>query len=194
VTRARTARSRVLRLAACASVVVALGACSPRTSPADEPAPSPSPTGSATAPGTASPDAGLPAPDPAAADTPRTDDPRADDAPAAGAPADEPPPPDRTESLTGDVVPTIVYAGRTPDATGVEVSATVPGVVESGGTCTVVVTVGGVDHRASGPAEPDAASTSCGTIVVPAPAGAASVRLEYTAARGTGVSETIEVP
>lgn len=49
----------------------------------------------------------------------------------------------------------------------VEVSAFVP-VVEEGGTCTVTLTSGSRSAQASGPAYPDASSTSCGLLSVPA--------------------------
>lgn len=72
-------------------------------------------------------------------------------------------------------------------------------VVETGGTCTLVLTRGDARASAAGASQPDAASTTCGTLAIPRSelsAGSWTAELSYTSATSTGVAPTftIEVP
>ena len=84
-------------------------------------------------------------------------------------------------------------------ASGAVEAAGLADVVESGGTCTLTLTQGAATVTTSITAEPDAASTSCGTLTVPradlAPGRWTGVlRYASTASVGESASFTIEVP
>lgn len=92
----------------------------------------------------------------------------------------------------------VVTAAFSPERAAIEVSG-LADVVEAGGTCTLVVSLGSATATATAAAEADATSTSCGTLAVPradiAP-GRWSAVLRYDSATTTGTSApvTIEVP
>lgn len=72
-------------------------------------------------------------------------------------------------------------------------------VVETGGTCTLVLTRGDDRVSVAGASQPDAASTTCGTLSIPRSelsAGSWTAELSYTSATSMGVAPTItiEVP
>lgn len=137
----------------------------------------------------ATPTSPAPEPDVSPPPTPAPSTPAATDAPATPPPAaPELSPTTVTASFWGfDAATATAQVGGYAD------------VVETGGTCTLVLTRG--DDRASvaGAAQPDAASTTCGTLSVPRSelsAGSWTAELSYTSATSTGVAPTItiEVP
>jgi len=93
---------------------------------------------------------------------------------------------------------TVTIAGWAAERAAVEVSG-LADVVENGGTCTLTLTQGTRRASVSGAAEPDASSTSCGTLSV-AGAGLGAGRwtgvLTYSSSTASGQSDpfTIEVP
>jgi hypothetical protein len=78
----------------------------------------------------------------------------------------------------------------------VEVDGYVAGLVEESGTCTVTLTSGTRSARATGPAWPDASTTSCGSIVVPVDrldAGTWRAVLSYASPSSAGSSAPVDV-
>ena len=121
--------------------------------------------------------AGTTAPDPAAAGEPAATD--------SERPADT------------DVV--LARAGFDTEAGAVRGSGYVSPVVESGGTCTLELSRDGRTVAVSGPAEPDATTTVCGDLVVPAAEvgpGEWRAVLRYRSSGTSGASESlvVEVP
>jgi len=125
-----------------------------------------------------------------------------------GMPAD-PSLPNPTSVATDVPVPTptgstasvvLTYADWEPGSSAIEVGAYVPGVVETGGTCTAVASAPGEDAvTASVTAEPDAGSTSCPGLSLPGEgltSGGWAVRVSYESATVTGTSDpaTVVVP
>lgn len=164
---------------AAVAVAAALAACTA----ADAPAPEPSATASTTPSASATP---APSPSAPAEPTPDTTAAPADDAVEGGGTA----PDDRTP-----VEPVITYAGPGEAAGTVEVSGYVP-VLESGGRCTVELVDLAPPVVAHQDAEPDASSTTCGTIVLSVPGGAASagrVVLRYESPASAGASAPTSV-
>lgn len=90
---------------------------------------------------------------------------------------------------------TITSAAWVP-AQGVVVSSVVLGRIEDGGSCTLTASSGDVRASVDGEAISDAASTTCGELVVPADevdSGTWSVELVYTSPDGSASSATDEV-
>jgi hypothetical protein len=116
--------------------------------------------------------------------------------------------PDPTGTVPGAVAPaapgpgdpraaveiTIAFAGWEPGSSSVEVSGFVP-VVESDGTCRLVLTSGAREVAVERAATPDVSTTSCGWVTVPgtqlAP-GTWSAVLSYTS--GASVATSAPVP
>lgn len=97
---------------------------------------------------------------------------------------------------TGEASVSITYASWDAGSRAVEVGGYVADVVESGGTCTVVLTRG--DHRATATssAEADASTTSCGAVSVPGgqlSSGTWEAVLSYGSADHRGASAPTEV-
>ncbi|SDQ09602.1 hypothetical protein SAMN05428996_0501 [Quadrisphaera sp. DSM 44207] len=61
----------------------------------------------------------------------------------------------------------VTYSGWDPDRRALEVSAYVPGVVESGGSCALSALRGSSRLSASAAAVPDASTTVCGQLLLP---------------------------
>lgn len=121
--------------------------------------------------------------------------------PSASAPAEADGPPPAPNPTIVPLTPTTVTASFWGfDAASA--TAQVGGyadVVESDGACTLVLTLADHEVSVSGPAQADAATTTCGTLSVPRSqlsAGTWSAELGYTSATSTGVAPTvtIEVP
>ena len=99
---------------------------------------------------------------------------------------------------TGSDVPVhITYKGW-EDATGsVEVGAYVEGLVEDGGTCTLILTQGGTEVTASASGLADASTTSCGAgLSVPGAEltpGTWTAVVDYESSTSSGSSDSVEV-
>ncbi|HEX5798189.1 MAG TPA: hypothetical protein VFX79_02435 [Candidatus Saccharimonadales bacterium] len=99
-------------------------------------------------------------------------------------------------STKKSVTPVIVSYGQ---ASGnVEVSARVPGVIESNGTCKLTLTKGSDSVSQSKKATPNASDTSCGFISIPRSklsSGSWSAKVSYSSSKAEGVSaaKTIKV-
>lgn len=102
----------------------------------------------------------------------------------------------RTSSGGGGATVVVTYAGWVDETRTVEAGAYVPGVVESGGTCTLRLTGPGGSSTAEVDAEADAGSTSCPTLSVPggdlAP-GTYQAVVGYASATTAGTSSPTEV-
>lgn len=61
----------------------------------------------------------------------------------------------------------VTYSDWNADTSAVEAGAFVPGVVESGGTCTLTLTQGGSTVTATAPGDPEASQTTCGALSIP---------------------------
>lgn len=97
---------------------------------------------------------------------------------------------------TARVQVVITYADANPDGGGIEVDGFVPGVVESNGRCTLRLTNGQRSAEVSGDAQPNASTTSCGALVVPADqvsAGTWGAVLSYASATSAGSSSLVDV-
>lgn len=96
----------------------------------------------------------------------------------------------------GSVTPVLGYADWDPAGRLVEASGFVSGVVESGGTCTLVLVNGGSRAEATSAAEPDATTTVCAPLTVPgdqlAP-GTWQATLSYSSAGSQGTSQPLAV-
>lgn len=92
------------------------------------------------------------------------------------------------------VVPFITSAVLSDDGASVTVYSFVPGIVESGGTCTGSIVGTAATATTTGTVE--VASTVCPPITIQLPAGqsgAFSVTVEYASTTSTGTSEPLEV-
>jgi hypothetical protein len=90
----------------------------------------------------------------------------------------------------------VVYSGWDDASSAIEVDGYVAEVVEAGGTCTLTLTRGGASAQVSAPAEPDASTTSCGALRVPADqlsAGTWKAVLAYESATSSGTADAVEV-
>lgn len=90
----------------------------------------------------------------------------------------------------------ITYAEWNPTDGVIEEGSFVQGVVETGGTCVLTLTRGATSVTASGPAEPDATTTSCGGLSVPGDqvsSGTWSAVVSYRSDRTEGTSPAVEV-
>jgi hypothetical protein len=114
-------------------------------------------------------------------------------------PADEVAADPPVETTGGSVDVVVTFAGWEESTDAVEVSGFVPGVVEAGGTCRLTLTRGQQAAVAETPAEPDASTTVCGTVSVPAAElseGTWKGVLSYESVTSTGASvpADVEVP
>lgn len=99
----------------------------------------------------------------------------------------------------GGLHPELVYVGRPDGSSSYQLSGLVVDVVDDGGTCMFVLRRGTAEVRREVPAAPDAASTTCGTVEVPASeltAGTWEATLSYDgpAGRGTSAATAVTVP
>lgn len=95
------------------------------------------------------------------------------------------------------VVPFITTADWDASAGALNVSAIVPGVVESGGTCTVTLTSGSTVRTATSGGVGASSYTGCAAVAVQGlAAGTWQVRVRYTSAKSAGTSavRTVQVP
>jgi hypothetical protein len=96
----------------------------------------------------------------------------------------------------GDVSVLITYADWDASSATVQAGATVSGVIEDGGTCTLELSSGASTVSASVTAVADAASTSCGRLEVPRAQlspGTWQAVVSYRSASATGSSDPTEV-
>ncbi|MDF2444175.1 MAG: hypothetical protein JWR01_2378 [Subtercola sp.] len=108
--------------------------------------------------------------------------------PTVTAPPAEPDPP--------AAAPYISFAAWDVQQNGISVSATVPGLVESDGTCTITATLQSQTVSQSYTAIPSADSTECGSNVLSSPeltTGAWTVVVTYSSAESSGTSSGQEV-
>jgi hypothetical protein len=126
------------------------------------------------------------------------DTPSGDDAEPTAVATD--PPVDTSGSGSSDLEVVVSYAAVEPGGGAVEVSGFVPGVVEDGGRCVLVLgRTGRDDVIVEGQAFADAQSTSCALLSVPvdrlAP-GAWTARLDYRSdtSAGSSAPQTVDVP
>lgn len=90
----------------------------------------------------------------------------------------------------------VTSAGYDTSAGAVVVRALLPERVEEDGTCTLTLTSGGAKATGSRPAVPDAQSTSCGAISVPAAeldSGRWEAVVTYTSPRTQAASDPVDV-
>jgi hypothetical protein len=120
----------------------------------------------------------------------------ASDAPAAAAtPVATSDPTATTDSRTA-VVPYITTADWDSSAQAVDVAAIVPGVVESGGTCTVTLTEGSTVRTLTTDGVAASSYTGCEAVVVKdLAAGSWQVRVRYSSSKSAGASavRTVQV-
>lgn len=106
------------------------------------------------------------------------------------------PAPSPTTLPPGVVSPFITSAGWDQANSGISVSAFVPSIVESGGTCTITATLGGVVTTDSYDATASATTTDCGTHLMTSntlTSGSWQVTVSYTSATSSGTSAASEV-
>ncbi len=107
-----------------------------------------------------------------------------------------PPPENPADVATDTAVPTqaalqITYAGPDEVAGGIAVGAYVAGVIEEGGSCALTLSKDGQSATAESEALPDAATTSCGQLVVPfsdLEPGVWTAEVTYTSPTGRAVA------
>ncbi|MGR7023808.1 hypothetical protein [Geodermatophilus sp. URMC 62] len=192
--RTRPRRTAATRAAWAVAAAVVLAGCS---SSSDAPDPAAVTTTVTTTPGV-SPEASPSAGDPTGVSTGAGDTAAGDTAEPTDVATD---PPLTTGGPRSDDLEVVVsYAGVAPDGGSVEVAGFVPGVVEDGGRCKLVLARSRKDDvSVDGEAFADAQSTSCALLSVPvgrlAP-GDWTARLEYRSGRSSGTSSpmTIAVP
>lgn len=61
----------------------------------------------------------------------------------------------------------VTYSGWNTDTSAVEVGGFVPGISESGGSCTLTLTKGGETATATAPVDAEPSQTTCGALAVP---------------------------
>lgn len=179
------------RAAWAVTATLLLTGCSSSSDPMGESAASPSPV--ASTPGaTSAPSSGDPAGQHPVEDTGGTDSEPTDVA--------TDPPVDGSGSGSSDLDVVVSSAAVEPGGGAVEVSGFVPGVVEDGGRCVLVLSRAGTDVvSVAGEAFADAQSTSCALLSVPvdrlAP-GEWTARLDYRsdASAGSSSPQTVDVP
>jgi hypothetical protein len=107
------------------------------------------------------------------------------------------PPPENPEDVATDTaMPTlaalqITYAGPDEVAGGIAVGAYVAGLIEEGGHCALTLSMDGQSAEAESEALPDAATTSCGQLVVPfseLEPGVWTAEVTYTSPTGRAVA------
>jgi hypothetical protein len=119
------------------------------------------------------------------------------------APTDEADPTDVATDPPVDVAPgddldvVVSFAAFQPGSGAVEASGSVPGLVEDGGRCVLVLSrAGRADVSVEGEAFPDAQSTSCDLLSVPVDRlspGTWTARLDYRSDTSSGSSADVEV-
>lgn len=95
-----------------------------------------------------------------------------------------------------DVSPRLTYFGWNADISAVDAGGIVPGIVESGGTCTLTLRQGGTEVSASSEGIDNVTSTSCAEMVIAGDrlsSGPWQAVLSYESATAQGVSEAVEV-
>jgi hypothetical protein len=118
-----------------------------------------------------------------------SDAPRSSRSSGVSAPVAETPVTDQPRTRTTDVQLTVV--GWNASTSAVEAGGYVSPVVQSGGTCTLVLTQGAHRVTASGPGMPDATTTDCGNLSVPRSSlipGTWTAVLHYSSATTAGTS------
>ncbi|UFS57754.1 hypothetical protein [Subtercola endophyticus] len=106
------------------------------------------------------------------------------------------PAPSPTTLPPGVVSPFITSAGWDAANSGISVSAFVPSIVESGGTCTITATLGSIVTTDSYDATASATTTDCGTHLMTSntlTSGSWQVTVSYTSATSSGTSAASEV-
>ncbi|WP_375389470.1 hypothetical protein [uncultured Amnibacterium sp.] len=95
------------------------------------------------------------------------------------------------------VVPFITTADWDTGAKALDVSAIVPNVIESGGTCTVQLTSGSTTRTETGPGVAASSYTGCQAVAIDGLAsGTWQVRVRYSSEKSAGASavRTVQVP
>lgn len=184
-------RTAPARVAWAVTATLLLTGCSSSSDPTGESAASPSSTTS-TPGATSAPSSGDAAGQDPVEDTGGTDSEPTDVA--------TDPPADGSGSGSSDLDVVVSYAAVEPGGGAVEVSGFVPGVVEDGGRCVLVLSRAGTDDvSVESEAFADAQSTSCALVSVPverlAP-GEWTARLDYRsdASAGSSSPQTVDVP
>lgn len=126
--------------------------------------------------------------------------------PDAGEPSevatDTPPAPATSTAPSGSggsstaVAPRLTYFGWSADRGAVEAGGIVPSIVESGGRCTLTLTLGGSTADASSEAIDNVTSTSCGEMLVPGDRlspGTWRAVLTYASDSAEGTSEPVDI-
>ncbi|MEV7972693.1 hypothetical protein [Cellulomonas sp. NPDC089187] len=158
------------------------------SSRADDPD-SPTPTPSVTSTSSAAPSP-TPTVDPVPTAPAPTEDPGDPAAPTAAPPVTDP---GTAAPRTVDVIST--YAGWNDLSRALEFGAYVP-VVETGGSCTLLLSGPGGERSIQAGATPDASTTSCGELVVPGDtlsSGSWQAVITYSSPRSSGTSDTVTV-
>lgn len=97
--------------------------------------------------------------------------------------------PTATTDSRAAVVPYITTADWDASAQAVDVAAIVPGVIESGGTCTVTLTAGSTVRTVTSDGVAASSYTGCEAVVVKdLAAGSWQVRVRYSSSKSAGAS------
>jgi hypothetical protein len=97
---------------------------------------------------------------------------------------------------TARVSPQLTYFGWNEAIGGVDAGGIITSIVESGGTCTLILTKDGTEVAASSEAIDNVTSTSCGEMVVPGgelSPGSWRTVLSYESDTAQGVSDPVQV-
>jgi hypothetical protein len=108
--------------------------------------------------------------------------------------ATDPPVPDTAAPAATDVV--LSFAGWVDADSAIEAAGYVSPVVEDGGTCTLLLTSGDRQARATSSGAADASTTACGGLAVDGSelaSGTWTAVLQYSSATAEGTSEPLEV-
>lgn len=104
--------------------------------------------------------------------------------------------PATTTAANSEVPVSLTYSGWNASAKEVLVGGFVPGVVETGGNCTLTLTKGDLSARNTTTATPTASSTSCGQMKVPGAqlsSGVWTAFITYRSPAHHGTSRSVEV-
>lgn len=166
-----------------------LGGCvtgTPQDPAAGTPSPAPTATGASASPST------TPVADPSAPATATAPAVPATPSPASSAPAPAPAAPARTP-----VEVVVSWAMWDEQAGQVQVAGYAADVVESGGTCTLTLRLGGHTVTAEQQAAPDATTTTCGAVAVPRDrlpqAGTWVAVMSYVSDKSSGSSPDVSI-
>jgi hypothetical protein len=115
-----------------------------------------------------------------------------------GSPTPTPSPTLLPGSTKRAATPFVTLADWDPSSHELDVSAIVPGLVESGGTCTATVAKGGVTRTAAAPAAAVSTYVGCNPMTIPGSAlsaGTWTVHVSYSSrsAEGTSAAKTVQV-